>query len=103
MFYEATTSDFAGFNHDLIELTESGQGCDEERVSRVIEIPEDHTQRDQWEGLRTLVSSRLDSSPLSRVEFRVERLEFDPRIDGGELPVHADLEAVSATSPSLGF
>jgi len=59
MYEQGINTDFAAFNHQTHETTDTGHGRTEHRVCHVVEIPKDHPQRRVWKGLCTLVAVTL--------------------------------------------
>jgi len=55
LFEHSLNTDFVDVNHATYETDEKGHGREEHRTCHVIEIPEDHPQRNRWKDLRTLV------------------------------------------------
>ena len=55
LFEHSLNTDFVDVNHVTYETDEKGHGREEHRTCHVIEIPEDHPQRNRWKDLRTLV------------------------------------------------
>lgn len=57
LFAEGMQTGFAGMKHEVHTTVEKGHGRIDERAYHVIEIPQDHAQRQAWTDLRTLVVS----------------------------------------------
>ena len=55
MYLEAIDKDFAAVKHEECETTEKAHGRTTTRNVHVVEIPNDHPQRQHWKDLRTLV------------------------------------------------
>lgn len=55
VFEEALNTDFAHVQHDTHTTKETAHGRNTERTYHAIEIPRDHSQRQKWRDLRTLV------------------------------------------------
>lgn len=54
LFDRGVQTHFAAMKHDVYETRETGHGRTDERTCHVIEIPQDHPQREVWKDLRTL-------------------------------------------------
>ena len=81
LFDQALESNFQGTKHDVYETTETEHGRIDERTCHVIEIPQDHPQRQTWKDLRTLAVtvSRREVAGRETWESRLYVSSHPPR------------------------
>lgn len=81
LFEREAERDFSGVKHHIFESSESGHGRIEDRVCHVLEIPQDHPQREKWRDLTTLAVtiSRREIAGKETWESRLYVSSHPPR------------------------